>query len=74
MKNNVFYMLKVGDLVFLKDRPKTEGLIKEIVKKRVDNSPVDMVYFYRVFWFGGAGNSKLYAESELGLNKGRGTY
>jgi uncharacterized protein YprB with RNaseH-like and TPR domain len=64
-------MLKVGDLVFLKDSPKAEGLIKEVVKKRVDNSHVDMLYFYRVFWFGGAGNSKFYSESELGLNRER---
>jgi len=27
-----------------------------------------------VFWFGGAGNSKLYAESELSLSRGREIY
>jgi len=74
MKNNVFFTLKVGDLIFLKDNPKAEGLIKEVVKKRVDNSPVDVLYFYRVFWFGGAGNSKLYPESELSLSKERREY
>jgi len=71
MESSVFFMLKVGDLIFLKDHPKTQGIIKEVIKKRVDNSHVDVLYSYRVFWFGGAGNSKLYSESELDLNRKR---
>jgi len=67
MKNNSEF--KIGQLVTLKGRPQTTGLISEIVLKKVDNSPVDLVYLYRVFWFTGTGSSKLYAAVELTLNE-----
>ena len=67
MKNNSKF--KIGQLVNLKGRPQITGLISEVVLKKVDNSPVDLVYLYKVFWFTGTGSSKLFTAAELTLNE-----
>ena len=72
MASDIVPKLKIGDVIFLKGHPSNEGLIKEIIKKRIDNNPVDVLYFYKVFWFGGTGNSKLYSASELIPSKRKG--
>ena len=58
---------QIGDVVSLKGSPKLTGLVREIVEKKVDNSPSGMVYLYKVFWFTGIGSSKTYVAADLAL-------
>ena len=66
MKNNSEF--KIGQIVNLKAIPQTTGLISDVIKKKVDNSPAGLIYLYRVFWFTGTGSSKLYLAADLTLN------
>jgi len=56
---------QIGDVVSLRGSPKLTGLVREIVEKKVDNSPSGMVYLYKVFWFTGVGSSRAYAAQDL---------
>lgn len=60
--------LKIGNLVSLKNRPNFEGIVKNIVEKKVDFGVSNVVYLYEVFWFKGQGSLKLYSASDLVLS------